>query len=52
MKDCAICLREATKLVALTCLHSFCEDCIGCWLAISNKCPLCTQIVSENKCEK
>ena len=27
--------------------YSFCEDCVGCWLAISNKCPLCTQIVSD-----
>jgi len=57
-EQCAICLEPQQKNPAmlLPCYHSFCGDCIVCWLQRSSKCPLCkntaTHIIYDVKSEK
>jgi hypothetical protein len=57
-EQCAICLEpeEKNPAMLLPCYHSFCVDCITCWLQRSPKCPLCkstaTHIIYDVKSEK
>lgn len=41
---CAICLapfEQGDKVTRLACSHTFCQECIGLWLAKRNLCPMC-----------
>jgi hypothetical protein len=48
---CTICqealFQELREVVALTCNHAFCRECIERWLSMSKKCPTCMMPVCD-----
>lgn len=46
---CAICLDELIECKAVSCGHSFHDDCISEWFNKKNvTCPMCRKVVREN----
>jgi SNF2 family DNA or RNA helicase len=46
---CSICFDSFENKTLLNCCHSaYCFECVSCWLANNNKCPMCRHPVSSN----
>ena len=45
---CPICMNECESPVkSNSCNHIFCFDCLGTWLEINNKCPMCRRFIKK-----
>lgn len=46
-EPCSICLADLTDAVSTVCNHKFHKECIQEWAKVSDKCPMCRQLIKQ-----